>query len=65
MDSKIIELLSEEIRETRNLTLAVKEEVSELRRIATATEKKAEAAWELVIITREELKKPFWRRWFG
>ncbi len=65
MDLKIIELLSEEIRETRNLTLAVKEEVNELRRIATAAEKKAEAAWELVIITREELKKPFWKRWFG
>jgi len=64
MDSKIIALLSEEIRETKNLTLEVREEVKRLERLAIAAERKAEAAWELVILTREQMNKPFWRRWF-
>lgn len=65
MEAKIIELLSEEIRETRYLTMAVKEETAELRKLAQAAERKAEAAWELVILTREDLKRPFWKRWFN
>lgn len=64
MDSKLIDLLSEEIRETKNLTLAVREEVKRLERLAVAAEHKAEAAWELVIMTREEMKRPFWKRLF-
>lgn len=64
MDSKLIDLLSEEIRETKNLTLAVQEEVKRLERLAVAAEHKAEAAWELVIMTREEMKRPFWKRLF-
>jgi len=65
MDNRIIELLSEEIRETRQLTMAVREEAKELRLIAEAAQKKADAAWELVIMTREEMKKPFWKKWLG
>lgn len=71
-DSRLIELISEEIRQTRNLTLEVREETKEVRRIADAAEKaahaamrKAEAAWELVIMTREESRRPFWKRWFS
>ena len=76
MDSKIIELLSDEIRETRNLTIAVREQtekqIKELHTIAEAAMKKAEASWELVVITRNQvreeiayLKKPIWKKWFG
>ena len=76
MDSKIIELLSDEIRETRNLTIAVREQtekqVKELHALAEAAMKKAEASWELVVITRNQvqeeiayLKKPIWKKWFG
>ena len=71
MDSKIIELLSEEIRETRNLTLAVVKETERLERHVEAAERKADAAWEVVIMTREEIrareetKKPFWKKLFG
>jgi hypothetical protein len=76
MDSKIIELLSEEIRETRNLTLAVVKETERLERHveiaerkAIASERKADAAWEIVIMTREEIKarqeKSFWKKIFG
>jgi len=62
MGNKLIELISEEIRETRNLTLAVEKETAELRKIADAAQRKADAAWELVIMTREEIKRPFWKR---
>ena len=83
MDSRIIELLSDEIRETRNLTIAVREQtekqVKELHTIADAAMRKAEAAmkkaeasWELVVITRNQvkeeiayLKKPIWKKWLG
>jgi hypothetical protein len=68
MDSKIIEILSEEIRVTRNLTLAVREETRALKEETKETKRKADAAWELVVMTREEMKqskKPLWRRWFG
>lgn len=76
MDSRIIEILSEEIRETRNLTLAVKDETTSLTFVLNETAKqfkeeiketkrRADAAWELVVMTREEMKKPLWRRWFG
>ena len=76
MDSKIIELLSDGIIETRNLTIAVREQtekqVKELHALAEAAMKKAEASWELVVITRNQvqeeiayLKKPIWKKWFG
>ncbi|MEQ8337027.1 MAG: hypothetical protein RIA62_06760 [Cyclobacteriaceae bacterium] len=65
MDNKFIELLSEEIRETRNLTLAVEKETAELGKMADAAQRKADAAWELVIMTREEMKKPFWKRFWS
>ncbi|MEQ9218360.1 MAG: hypothetical protein RLO17_09975 [Cyclobacteriaceae bacterium] len=65
MDNKFIELLSEEIHETRNLTLAVEKETAELRKMADAAQRKADAAWELVIMTREEMKKPFWKRFWS
>lgn len=76
MDSKIIELLSDEIRDTRNMTLAVAKKTEQIEkhvevaeRKATISERKAEAAWELVIMTREEMKsrneRPFWKKIFG
>jgi hypothetical protein len=58
-------ILSEEIRETRNLTIAVQEENKLTKELAIAATKKAHAAWELVVMTRNEIGKPFWKRWFG
>jgi hypothetical protein len=84
MDSKLIELLSEEIRETKRLILEVREDRKRLEDLvvaaqATAKEaaitakeaaliakeagRKADAAWELVVMNREEMKKPFWKKW--
>jgi hypothetical protein len=65
MESKIIELLSEEIRETRNLTLAIRAETEVLREEVKESKRKADAAWELVIMTREEMKKSLWKKLFG
>lgn len=62
----------EETKEIREETKVLKEELKETRRIADASSKKADAAWELVIITRNQvqeelayLKKPIWKKWFG
>jgi hypothetical protein len=69
MDSKIIELLSDEIRDTRNMTLAVDKETRRISEIAETARRKADAAWEIVIMTREEMKsrneRPFWKKIFG
>jgi hypothetical protein len=58
-------ILSEEIRQTRNLTIEVREENRLTKQIAEAASKKADAAWELVVMTRNQWNKPFWKRWFG
>lgn len=65
MDNKIIELLSEEIRETKSLTKAVRDEVVEVRKLAENSKRQADAAWELIEITRNEINRPFWKKWLG
>ena len=79
MDNKILEVLSEEIREIKNLTKAVRGEVTEVRKLAeaaweevrnskqeiTKSKRKADAAWEVVVMTRNEIARPFWKKWFG
>jgi hypothetical protein len=72
MDNDLLKILSEELMETKKLVI-------EARRIADAAEAtaresmgKADAAWEMVMITRNQvqvelayLKKPLWKKWFG
>jgi hypothetical protein len=70
MDSKkFIELLEKDIRETRNLTLAIEEETRRIGQLADAGRKSADDAWEVVRKTREEIKArremPFWKKIFG
>ncbi|MEM8566411.1 MAG: hypothetical protein AAGF85_08110 [Bacteroidota bacterium] len=64
-DNKLIELLSEEIRETKKLTKAVREETKAIREETKEAKRKADAAWELVVLTRNQMSKPFWKRVFG
>jgi flagellar biosynthesis component FlhA len=61
----LLVILSEEIQKTRKLTLEVREENKLTKQIAEATSKKSDAAWELVVMTRNQWRKPFWKRWFG
>lgn len=69
---KGLEALSEEAREIRKMTMAIQAETSEISKLADAAMKRADAAWELVVITRNQvqeemayMRKPFWKRWFG
>jgi hypothetical protein len=71
MDIRIIELIKE-IREMKSLTKAVRDEVLEVRKLAGAaimeaknSKRQADAAWELVVITRQEMNRPIWKKWFG
>lgn len=65
MDNKIVELLSEEIRETKRLTLETRRMADAAQQEAKAALTKADAAWELVVITRNQIDKPIWRKLFG
>jgi hypothetical protein len=74
-----LDALNDDVRDIRGLTLAVYREVDELkiqnRTLAEdvkESKRKSDAAWELVIMTREQikedlayLKKPLWKKWFG
>jgi len=57
--------LSEEILETKGLAKAVRDEVSEVRRLADAAKRQVDAALELVVLTRNEISRLLWRKWFG
>ena len=72
MRDRLIELLSEEIKETKNLTHAVIRETTEIKRSvevanrkadiaqesAVEARRKADAAWELVIIASDFIRSP-------
>lgn len=58
MDNKIIDLSSDGIRETKNLTRAARDEVLEVRTLAEVVKRQADAAWELVMMTRDEIDRP-------
>lgn len=60
----IVKILAEDIRATKVLTKETRELVAEVRRSADAAERKADAAWELVVITRNEIKERAERPWY-
>ncbi len=69
---KWIEVISEDIRETKRLANAAEKTADAAVKMAEAAMKRADAAWELVMITRNQaqeemayLRRPFWKRWFG
>lgn len=71
-DRKIIEILSDLIRETQAETKAIKEETAAIKTLAYEAGRKADAAWELVVLTREQvteqiadLRKPWWKKLVG
>jgi uncharacterized membrane protein YqiK len=86
MDSDLLKILSEELRETRALARAAEkhadaamleakaamQEAKASEQQAVAAVKKADASWELVIITRNQVKEelaylrlPWWKKLFG
>lgn len=81
-----LDALNDDMRDIRALTLAItedtkvtkqeisvmKEEISVMKEEVKESKRKADAAWELVIMTREQikeelayLKKPMWKKWLG
>jgi predicted nucleic acid-binding Zn-ribbon protein len=74
-----LDALNDDLRDVRSLTIAVRketeairEETKVLREEVKESKRKSDAAWELVIMTREQikeeiayLKKPIWKKWFG
>jgi uncharacterized coiled-coil DUF342 family protein len=60
-----VKLIREEVKEMKESNKILAEEVKESKR-------KSDAAWDLVIMTREQikeelayLKKPIWKKWLG
>ncbi len=67
-----LEALNDDARDLPALIIAVREETKVIREEVKETKRKADAAWELAIMTREQikeelayLKKPIWKKWFG
>ena len=72
MDNRIIEILSEELTETRRLADAAMQEAKAAMKQADQATRKADAAWELVVIAKNEMEErlaymrlPIWKKWFG
>lgn len=61
----MLQYIAEDIRETKALVKETREMTIETRRVADAAEKNAQAAWELVLITRSEINRSFWKKLFG
>jgi hypothetical protein len=67
-----LDALNDDVRDIRALTVAVRNETEVMKEELKETKRKADAAWELVIMTREQikeeiayLKKPIWKKWLG
>lgn len=74
-----LDALNDDMRDIRALTLAITEDTKVMRQEIIVmkeevkeSKRKADAAWELVIMTREQikeelayLKKPIWKKWLG
>lgn len=68
----IMKILAEDIRETKKLTKEIIELTTETRKMvieasrsADAAVQRADAAWELVVITRNEINRPWYRKLLG
>lgn len=72
MGSELLKIFSDELRETKNLVAEAKVQSEAARIEAAAAVKKADAAWELVIMTRNQIKEelaymrlPWWKKLVG
>ncbi len=61
----MIAYLAEDIRETKKLTKAVRAETKEIASLATEAKRQADASWELVVITRNEMHRPWYKKLLG
>jgi len=68
----MLTILAEDVRETKLLTKAVRKETKVAQQIAEEAKRQADAAWELVVITRNEYRdfqqymlRPWWKKLIG
>ncbi len=57
--------LAEDIRETKKLTAEVAKLAQEAKRSADAATEQAKASWELVVITRNDIQRPWYKKLLG
>jgi len=69
---RLIELFSEEARQTKKLANAAEKTALAAEKTADAAMKRADAAWEIVMITRNQtqdtldrLNRPWWKKLLG
>ncbi len=62
---EMLQILAEDIRETKVLVKETREMTLETRRVANEAEKTSKAAWELVVMTRNDLMRPWWKKLFN
>lgn len=72
MDAELLKILSEELRETKNMVIETRRMADAAMKQANASWSKAESAWEFVIMTRNQIqedlqkvKLPWWRKLLG
>ena len=72
MDSELLKILSDGLRETKMLVIETRRMADETRSMAIDARRKADAAWELVVITRNQVKEelhylklPWWKKLSG
>jgi hypothetical protein len=72
MDDRVFEIINDELRELRNLTIETRRNADAAMLIANEARGKADAAWELVTIAKlqmeaniADLRKPWWLKLFG
>jgi len=61
----LFDAISEEIRETRRLANAAWAGVEEMRQENKEIREQTRAMWELVVMTRNQINRPWWKKVFG
>ena len=72
MDNERIRIFSEGLRKTKKMVVETRRMADAASQQADAAGQKADAAWELVVITRHQVKEelaymklPWWKKIFG
>ena len=61
----MIQYLAEDIQETKDLTKQIARQADAAEKTANAAMQRADAAWELVIIAKNRLERPWYKKLLG
>ena len=62
---EMLQYLAEDIRETKQLVKAAEKTAAAAEETAKAAMRRADAAWELVVITKNQINRPWYRKLLG